>query len=427
MLTQATVEDLGKPSFGMTDPTESSNGNSLQVHQAGGHADGVTTPQSAVSHFSFAVSFKGLAATSPRANAEKVLELLVHILSENLPDTPQHGNQPSRYHKFTSSLPMNRILLLLLGERPTSHTAALILRLIGIGVAQSSTFTRKFELVSGWNILKVVMSSTSVWDREVDAAAWDLLLGKIDPVAGSGVSTPTSANAKKEKQRQGQAQKDTEVSCPQVLPTIFCALRAGLVAVADRSVIPDEDESGFHLSVYLTLILIKNCLTDSNDLPWATESLMERLIERLVTLHASSGTFRQTFESLQATQLFIDAYNGILVRLTSVLANAEGDRHVNGWSVRILEKLSHFGLALALDKAVGGAQKQEVIFDTLGFDKDLIISPGRSLTRFVRLRHLSTLVPQPPPSIHRWLWIIVPSRAVLYPPASVQRKWENGL
>ena len=246
MLTHATAEDTGKSSSSMTDPTETSNCNSLQVHQAGSHADGVTTPQSAVSHFSFAVSFKSLAVTSPRANAEKILELLVQILSE--PDTTQHGNQPSRYHKFTSSLPMNRILLLLLGERPTSHTAALILRLISIGVARSSTFTRKFELVSGWNILKVVISSTSVWDTEVDAAAWDLLLGKLAVVAGSGASTPTSANVRKEKLRQ--AQKDTEVCCPQVLPTIFCALGAGLVTVADRSITPDEDESGFRPAVF---------------------------------------------------------------------------------------------------------------------------------------------------------------------------------
>ena len=132
-------------------------------------------------------------------------------------------------------------------------------------------------------------------------------------------------------------------------------------------------------------MLIKSYLTDSNE-PWTTENLMESLIERMLTLHASSGTFRQTFESLQATQLFIDAYNGMLGRLTSVLANAEGDRHVNGWNVRILEKLSHFGLALALDKAVGGPQKQEVLFDNFLLDRFLMISPDRSSTRFVRLR-----------------------------------------
>ena len=103
---------------------------------------------------------------------------------------------------------------------------------------------------------------------------------------------------------------------------------------------------------------------DSNVLSWATESLMENLIERMLTSHASSGTFRQAFESQQTTQLFIDAYNGMIERLTRVLTNhpnVESDRHyVNGWNIRILEKLSHFGLALALDNAVGGPQKQEV-------------------------------------------------------------------
>jgi hypothetical protein len=91
---------------------------------------------------------------------------------------------------------------------------------------------------------------------------------------------------------------------------------------------------------------------------------MENLIERMLTLHASSGTFRQAFESQQTTQLFIDAYNGMIERLTRVLTNdpsVESDRHyVNGWNIRILEKLSHFGLALALGNAVGGPQKQEV-------------------------------------------------------------------
>jgi hypothetical protein len=155
------------------------------------------------------------------------------------------------YHKFTSSLPINRILLLLLGERPTSHSAALILRLIGVGVARTPSFTRKFELVGGWNILKVILPSTSVWDGEVDGAAWDLLLGNTDAATISRTSTPTSANARMEEQRQDQ--KRTQVSCPHILPTILCALRTGLVAVADRSRISDDDESGFHAPTYFVL------------------------------------------------------------------------------------------------------------------------------------------------------------------------------
>jgi len=366
VLMQATVEEAEKAASSSLalDLAEPSNDNGLRVCQGSGHTDGATTPQSAASHFSFSVSFKNLAVASPRANAEKILELLVHILSETLPDTPQHDNQAAHYHKFTSSLPINRILLLLLGERPTSHSAALILRLIGVGVARSPSFTRKFELVSGWNTLKAVLPSATVWDAEVDRVAWNLLLGNVEAATISRTPTPTGANAKRQNQ-----QSDTEVSCPHILPTILCALRTGLATVADRSGITDDDESGFMLQ------LISSCadchlFPDSNTLSWTTEILMENLIERMLTLHALSGTFRQTFESQQIIQLFIDAYNGMIERLTRVLTDVGSDRHyVNGWNVRILEKLNHFGLAVALDNAVGGPQKQEV------YPRDLVSSP----------------------------------------------------
>jgi len=37
-----------------------------------------------------------------------------------------------------------------------------------------------------------------------------------------------------------------------------------------------------------------------------------------------------------------------------------GKAFMNSWNIRIVEKLTHFGLALALDNAVGGGQKREV-------------------------------------------------------------------
>ena len=80
---------------------------------------------------------------------------------------------------------------------------------------------------------------------------------------------------------------------------------------------------------------------------------MEVLIEELLTLHASSSTFRHLFESQQTTQLFIDAYKSMVSKLTQASS-------INDWSLRILEKLTHFGLALALDNSVGGSQKREV-------------------------------------------------------------------
>ncbi len=99
---------------------------------------------------------------------------------------------------------------------------------------------------------------------------------------------------------------------------------------------------------------------------------MERLIEELLTLHASSPTFRLIFESQQTTQLFIDAYKAMIERLIEVLTNgANGSKghgnSINAWNVRILEKLNHLGLALALDNAVGSSQKREVFLKVLFF------------------------------------------------------------
>jgi hypothetical protein len=93
---------------------------------------------------------------------------------------------------------------------------------------------------------------------------------------------------------------------------------------------------------------------NSHSPTWSTKTAMENLIEELLTLHATSSTFRQIFESHQTTQLFIDTYKSLVDRLSSASASSVD------WNARILEKLTHFGLALAFDNAVGGAQKREV-------------------------------------------------------------------
>jgi len=82
---------------------------------------------------------------------------------------------------------------------------------------------------------------------------------------------------------------------------------------------------------------------------------MELLVERLMNLHASSSTFRQIFQSQQTTQLFVNAYKDFVAKVS-------GSPAFNEYTVRILEKLAHLGLALALDNAVAGAQKREVRF-----------------------------------------------------------------
>jgi hypothetical protein len=81
---------------------------------------------------------------------------------------------------------------------------------------------------------------------------------------------------------------------------------------------------------------------------------MEALIEELMTLHSASAAFRHVFASQQTTQLFVNIYKTFV----STVSNAPTvDNHL---TIRILEKLSHFGLALALDNAVAGSYKREV-------------------------------------------------------------------
>jgi len=80
---------------------------------------------------------------------------------------------------------------------------------------------------------------------------------------------------------------------------------------------------------------------------------MEILVEELLTLHATSSTFCQIFESQQTTPLFIDTYKSMVTKLSTASS-------INDWNIWVLEKLTHFGLALALDNAVGGSQKREV-------------------------------------------------------------------
>ncbi|KAF9479125.1 beach-domain-containing protein [Pholiota conissans] len=283
------------------------------LHEESGFAGdtGSTSPHSIISRFEFKIA--------PHEKAEQVLVLLVGILSF----------QPY-YLKFTSALPITRILLLLLGDRPSPFVAVQILNLIAISMKISNAFGRKFELVSGWNFLKTVLPS--IWDPEVNKAAFDLLLGRdTGAVMGSQAPTPTSATRKEDKAKA----KNPTVSCTQILPTIISALQTGLIAVANNCHLSENDETASKFS-------------------WSTETTMEMLIEELLMLHASSSTFRHLFESQQTTQLFIDAYKSMVAKLSSASS-------INGWNLRILEKLTHFGLALALDNAVGGSQKREIL------------------------------------------------------------------
>jgi hypothetical protein len=137
----------------------------------------------------------------PRERAEQVLEALVSLL-----------NAPALYNKFTAALPLARICLLLLGDRPSSVVATQVLLLIGVSLNVSSSFSRKFELVSGWSALKVVLPD--VWDASIHEAAFDILLGRV----GSDKNVNRSGNL--------------TVVCPNIMPAVFAALHVGLNAVA---------------------------------------------------------------------------------------------------------------------------------------------------------------------------------------------------
>jgi hypothetical protein len=140
----------------------------------------------------------------PRDKAEQVLEMLISLLS--IPDL---------YNKFAAVLPLTRICILLLGDRPTPVIANQILILIGISNNMSPAFARKFELISGWSVLKTVLPSC--WDPSVNEAALDILLGRV----GGDPKSP-----------QANGAEAINIVCPHIVPTIFCALQAGLAHIA---------------------------------------------------------------------------------------------------------------------------------------------------------------------------------------------------
>ncbi|KAL0958994.1 hypothetical protein HGRIS_014308 [Hohenbuehelia grisea] len=241
-----------------------------------------------------------------REKAEQVLDALTTLL----------GNE-AFFAKFSSSLPFARIVLLLLGDRPSPFIASQVLLIVAMGIHASSSFIRKLELVNGWNILKTVLPRA--WDPSVHEVAFDILLGRYSVDKNSRVGNPNV------------------VSCPQIVPAIFSALKEGLLATANISLLTSEEASMHSAS--------------------AMESTMEVLIEELIDLQSSSSTFRQIFKSQSTTQLYIDAYRSYVTKVTTKPI-------INPKTIRMLEKLNHFGLALALDNDVAGEQKR-LILDTL--------------------------------------------------------------
>ncbi|KAH7092832.1 beach-domain-containing protein [Auriculariales sp. MPI-PUGE-AT-0066] len=241
--------------------------------------------------------------------AEQVLEALVQIVHD-----------PPRMKKFTTALPVTRIILLLLGEHPSSTAAAQILLLLALVVRSAPSFPRKFELVSGWNTLKTVLPPC--WDPAVHVAAFDVLLGRTSGDAAA-IMSPSSPGAPM-----------PVVVCPQILPAILLSFGYGLEVVAGPY------PNGIARDRRSTCAVVRL----GHDV----------LVEEFIDLHASSESFRHLFQSQQTTALFVTAVNTFVDKIAA--APTLQDR-----TLRLTEKITHLILMLALDTNVDSAQKHELL------------------------------------------------------------------
>ena len=190
-------------------------------------SSGDRSPHSIISRFEL---------KNQREKAEQVLLILTDILYSR-----------PHYLKFSSALPMARICLLLLGDRPSPVVATQILNLIGLSFQLSSSFNRKFELINGWMVLKTVLPS--VWDPEINKAAFDLLLGRLSVDIGPSTPTPSSSSSSKSRLKSMQPPKEpsTTVSCSHILPIIISALQTGLTAMNHCYIADDEEGKVVHI------------------------------------------------------------------------------------------------------------------------------------------------------------------------------------
>jgi hypothetical protein len=133
-----------------------------------------------------------------REKAEQLFEVFVSIMS----------GSSDCYTRFSITLPVTRIYLLLLGDTPSSFVAKQVLDLIAISLNRSRSFSRKFELVSGWTILKTVLPD--IWDANIHSAVFGILIDQT--------------------QDQGPV-----VACSHILPAILSSLTRMLVAAAQDS------------------------------------------------------------------------------------------------------------------------------------------------------------------------------------------------
>jgi len=249
-----------------------------------------------------------------RERAEQVYEVLV----QNLSSTPLLS-------KFTLALPLSRVLLLLLGEHPSSIVASQTLILLGLVLNASPSFTRKFELVSGWSALKVILPG--VWDPSVHVAAFDLLLGRVF-IPG-----------------KLQASGPTKILCPYILPAILASLSCGLEKVTSNAVMPPTSGTG-------SVTSHGNVFSHEG---YSVTSAMEVLVEELIDLHSSSSTFRQLFRSKQTSSILVTACQVFISKIYEF-------SQARGRTERLLEKVITLVNIIASDGTVDDQQKEQVSF-----------------------------------------------------------------
>lgn len=140
------------------------------------------SPRSAISRIDHA---------NQRERAEHVLTMLVSLLCSS----------PQLLQKFAAAVPFTRICLLLLGDRPSPAVAVEVLKLVRASIDSSQTFVRKFELVSGWAILRNAIPYA--WSKDVHQVVFDILLDH-------------------------KGDDKSIVRCPNIISTIIAVLHRGL-------------------------------------------------------------------------------------------------------------------------------------------------------------------------------------------------------
>jgi hypothetical protein len=218
--------------------------------------------------------------------AELVLDAMITIL-----------HSPPHLQRFCAALPASRILLLLLGERPTPVVAAHMLTLLGLMMNNSPSFGRKFELAHGWTVVKCVVPGA--WDPSVHVTAFDLLFGRV------GGNTAS-------------AHGEGQVVNPVMFSTILTALQRGL----------QQRES---------------------------DATMDVLVGEMIELYESVPTFRLLFKTKSTMTIFVDLYRDFLK-----IRKDQGEGEREGTGARLEGKLRKLADLLSENSVIDAAQRQEV-------------------------------------------------------------------